>query len=107
MEDEDHHEGLLTDVGFMFDACIEKVTCRFEYGAKISILLSYVQQEPGAMQVRAPLHLYPRLSAWGLICLSRLSLRVPCSPATTCGRPRPRSASTWSRTRTPSPTAAS
>lgn len=52
MEDEDHHEGMLTDVGFMFDACIEKVTCRFEYGAKVSILLSYVQQEPGAMQVR-------------------------------------------------------
>lgn len=43
-------EGMLTDVGFMFDACLEKVTCRYEYGADVSVLLTYAQDEPGALQ---------------------------------------------------------
>lgn len=49
---EDGTEGMLTDVGFMFDACLEKVTCRYEYGAEaaVSVVLTYAKEEPGALQ---------------------------------------------------------
>ncbi|GMF09174.1 unnamed protein product [Phytophthora lilii] len=49
---EDGTEGMLTDVGFMFDACLEKVTCRYDYGANaaVSVLLTYAKEEPGALQ---------------------------------------------------------
>ncbi|KAG7388799.1 hypothetical protein PHYPSEUDO_011818 [Phytophthora pseudosyringae] len=49
---EDGTESMLTDVGFMFDACLEKVTCRYEYGANadVSVLLTYAKDEPGALQ---------------------------------------------------------
>ncbi|OWZ23795.1 Nicotinamide N-methyltransferase [Phytophthora megakarya] len=52
MEMEDGTETMLTDVGFMFDACLEKVTCRYEYGAHadVSVLLTYAKEEPGALQ---------------------------------------------------------
>ncbi|CAI5737345.1 unnamed protein product [Hyaloperonospora brassicae] len=57
--DDDHHiddnsgtENVLTDVGFMFDACLERVTCRYDYGdrADVSVLLTYTKDEPGALQ---------------------------------------------------------
>ncbi|OQS05664.1 hypothetical protein THRCLA_20560 [Thraustotheca clavata] len=40
---------LLTDVGFMFDDRMEKVTCEFKYG-RVSVLLSYVEDNPGFVQ---------------------------------------------------------
>ncbi|EQC39198.1 hypothetical protein SDRG_03403 [Saprolegnia diclina VS20] len=49
-------EELLTDVGFMFDDCLEKVTCEFAYGTsssgapRVSVMLSYVQDNPGFVQ---------------------------------------------------------
>ncbi|RLN44894.1 hypothetical protein BBJ29_001821 [Phytophthora kernoviae] len=45
-------EGMLTDVGFMFDACLEKETCRYNYGpnAAVSVVLTYAKEEPGALQ---------------------------------------------------------
>lgn len=48
---DEQQEGMLGDVGFMFDACLEKVTCRYDYGADVSVLLTYAQDEPGALQV--------------------------------------------------------
>uniref|UniRef100_A0AAV1TKE5 Nicotinamide N-methyltransferase n=1 Tax=Peronospora matthiolae TaxID=2874970 RepID=A0AAV1TKE5_9STRA len=54
MEGDDGTEGVLTDVGFMFDACLEKVTCRYDYGENggndVSVLLTYTKDEPGALQ---------------------------------------------------------
>lgn len=49
---DDGTEGILTDVGFMFDAFLERVTCRYEFGANadVSILLTYAKEEPGALQ---------------------------------------------------------
>ncbi|TDH66696.1 hypothetical protein CCR75_001588 [Bremia lactucae] len=51
-EMEDGTENMLTDVGFMFDACLEKVTCQFEYGddAEVSVLLTYAKEDPGVVQ---------------------------------------------------------
>ncbi|OQR90337.1 hypothetical protein ACHHYP_05616 [Achlya hypogyna] len=43
-------EELLTDVGFMFDDCLEKVTCEFTYGSRVRVMLSYVQDNPGFVQ---------------------------------------------------------
>uniref|UniRef100_M4B4Y3 Methyltransferase small domain-containing protein n=1 Tax=Hyaloperonospora arabidopsidis (strain Emoy2) TaxID=559515 RepID=M4B4Y3_HYAAE len=54
MKEDDGTEGMLTDVGFMFDACLEKVTCRYDYGENggddVSVLLTYTKDEPGALQ---------------------------------------------------------
>ncbi|RMX64399.1 hypothetical protein DD238_005978 [Peronospora effusa] len=52
MEMEDGTEGMLMDVGFMFDTFLEKVTCRYEYGINtdVSVLLTYTKEEPGALQ---------------------------------------------------------
>ncbi|CAH0482692.1 unnamed protein product [Peronospora belbahrii] len=52
VEMEDGTESILTDVGFMFDTFLEKVTCRYEYGvnADVSVLLTYTKDEPGALQ---------------------------------------------------------
>ena len=49
---DDGTEGMLTDVGFMFDTYLAKVTCRYDYGgnADVSVLLSYTKEEPGALQ---------------------------------------------------------
>lgn len=40
----------LMDVGFMFDAAIEKATRQFDFGDDIKVQVSYVEQEPGALQ---------------------------------------------------------
>ncbi|CEG39883.1 Predicted methyltransferase [Plasmopara halstedii] len=52
IEMEDGTEGMLTDVGFMFDAFLEKVTCSYNFGANadVSVLLTYAKEEPGALQ---------------------------------------------------------
>ncbi|DAZ94649.1 TPA: hypothetical protein N0F65_000929 [Lagenidium giganteum] len=47
--EEDHH-GLLADADFLFDTGVETVTCRFDYGDNVSVLLSYAKDEPGAAQ---------------------------------------------------------
>ncbi|KAF0683240.1 Aste57867_24672 [Aphanomyces stellatus] len=60
-EDDAGDEELLADVGFMYDDCLEKVTCEFTYGTttdaatgtvvpRVSVFLSYVQDEPGFVQ---------------------------------------------------------
>ena len=41
----------LIDIGFMFDAHIEKATRNFKFGNNVNVNLSYVEQEPGALQV--------------------------------------------------------
>ncbi|CAK4079593.1 unnamed protein product [Aphanomyces euteiches] len=54
-------DDLMADIGFMYDDCLEKVTCEFTYGStvnpasgavepRVSVLLSYVQDEPGFVQ---------------------------------------------------------
>ncbi|KAF0754284.1 hypothetical protein AaE_005398 [Aphanomyces astaci] len=57
-EGSDADEDLLADVGFMYDDCLEKVTCEFTYGVtsdtdptpRVSVFLSYVQDDPGFVQ---------------------------------------------------------
>lgn len=53
MEDDfdHHHGGVLTELDLVVDACLEKVTCKYEYGADVSVLLTYAQEAPGALQV--------------------------------------------------------
>jgi predicted nicotinamide N-methyase len=55
----DLDDAMLTDMGFMFDNCLEKVTCEFNYGKivkqgkevpRVSVILSYVQDDPGFVQ---------------------------------------------------------
>jgi predicted nicotinamide N-methyase len=78
VEMEDGTEGMLTDVGFMFDACLERVTCRYEYGqnAEVSVLLTYAKEEPGALQ--SGHYVWPAAPA---LCeyLTRHRDAIPCS----------------------------
>ncbi|ETW03169.1 hypothetical protein H310_05586 [Aphanomyces invadans] len=57
-DDQEADEDLLADVGFMYDDCLEKVTCEFTFGVtsdsdptpRVSVFLSYVQDDPGFVQ---------------------------------------------------------
>ena len=57
---EHEFENKLMDIGFMFDAHIQKATRKFTFGDRVIVDVSYVEQEPGAVQVSA----YPALHSF-------------------------------------------
>lgn len=50
LSDELFQDPSLLDIGFMFDASVEKVVRNFCYGNRVNLRISCIEQEPGAVQ---------------------------------------------------------